>query len=440
MSKVLPVSGTHMLVMYGRRRVGKTELLKHYYADRPHVYFMGAQSASALHVRGLSERIGQLWNDRYLLQSAPSEWEGLLGYLSQQSRPLDLILDEFPYLCEADPSLPSLLQRFWDEHARERELRLTLCGSSVSFMEDRVLSERSPLFGRRTAQMLLRPMTLWDIGEFLPSYSRSQLVEAYACVGGIPAYLAKLGPSQTIRENVREQILDPWSYLYEEPRLLLQQELREPRIYFSVLSAIAGGRTRLNEIAQDCQMPGATVGRYLDQLIRLHLVERRVPVTERLHNSRKGLYRIQDPFLRFWFRFVQANLSELEYSRSDEVYATKIAPEMNHFVAPVFEEVCRQWLGRNPHILPFRPERVGAWWDREHEVDVVAYDGENVLFGECKWSENPVTGAALQQLVRNSAAVPGFQGHRKLYGLFSKSGFSQALDGCLTFTLDQILE
>ena len=440
LARVLPSSGAHLLVLYGRRRVGKTELLRHFYASRPHVYYMGTQSGTSLHVRGLSERIGKLWQDRFLSHTAPTDWESLFNYLAQQTQPLDLILDEFPYLCEADPSLPSLLQRFWDHHGKDGQIRLTLCGSSVSFMEEQVLSERSPLFGRRTAQMLLLPMTVWDVGGFLPNYGLPQLVEAYACFGGIPAYLVKLEPSRPLGYNLQEHILDPLSYLYDEPRLLLQQELREPRIYFSVLRAIAGGRTRLNDISQECQLPNPTVARYLDQLIRLQLVERRVPVTERPHNSRKGLYRIQDPFLRFWFRFVQTNLSELEYSRAEEVYETQIAPELNHFVGPVFEEICRQWMARNPENLPFRARHIGAWWDREHEVDIIAHDAENVFFGECKWSDQPATGAALQQLARNSAAVPGFERHRKFYGIFSKSGFAEGLESCLKFDLNQILQ
>lgn len=439
LEKVLPPDGSHLLVLYGRRRVGKTELLRHFYRERSHVYYMATQSTTALLVRGLAERIGRQWNDPFLLSSALETWEALLSYLAQNKTPLDLILDEFPYLCEAEPSLPSQLQRFWDEHSRERELRLTLCGSSISFMEKEVLAERSPLFGRRTAQMLLRPMSIWDIVGFLPSYSPSELVEAYACFGGIPAYLAKLDPNRDLTFNIQEHVLDPVSYLYEEPRLLLQQELREPRIYFSILRAIAGGRTRSNEIAQECRLLNSTVGRYLDQLIRLHLVERRVPLTENPLKSRKGIYRILDPFLRFWFRFVQGNLSELELHHSSFVYKTRIQPERNHFIAPVFEEICRQWLARHPGVLPFHPVKVGTWWDNAHEVDVVAYDDRHVFFGECKWSDNPVGEAALRQLVQNSSRIPGFERHEKFYGIFSKSGTTLEDGKCSSFDVAQIL-
>ena len=439
LSRVLPESGSHMLILYGRRRVGKTELLRHFYSDRPHVFYMADQTSSALHIRDLSGRIGRFWQDRYLSSAPAMSWGDLLQYLAQRGEPLDLILDEFPYLCEAEPALPSLLQRFWDESAAAMGIRLTLCGSSVSFMEREILSERSPLFGRRSAQMLLRPLNFWECSDFLPGYSPRERVEVFGCLGGMPAYLALINPDQPLSYNLLTQALDPVAYLYDEPRLLLQQELREPRVYFAVLRALAAGRTRHNDIAQECQLQANTVGRYLDLLIRLHCVERFVPATEEPTNSRKGIYRIVDPFMRFWFRFIQPNLSELELGRGEEVLNEEILPHLPHFLAPTFEELCREWIRLQPGLLPFRPKKVGAWWDRAHEVDILAFNHEHVFFGECKWSERPVTAAAFQQLVSNASAVPGFEGHTKHYGLFAKAGFQERLPGCHCFDLEDIV-
>lgn len=420
LEKVLPYRGAHLLVIYGRRRVGKTELLRHFFRDRPHVFFFGTESNSSIQVADLASRVGHLWDDGFLRNSPPSEWYSLFQYLSGQNKPLDLILDEFPALCGVDPALPSLLQRYWDESGRNRQVRIALCGSSISFMENEVLSERSPLFGRRTAQMHLKPMDVWDIEGFLPGVDFERRVEFFACFGGVPHYLVRLASDRPLLENLRELVLDPVAYLYEEPRLLLSQELREPGVYFSLLRSLAAGRTGLNDICQLAGVSSSVGSRYIDTLIRLQLVERSVPVTELAHRSRKGLYRICDPFLRFWFRYVFPNYSDLEYGRSREVCLEKIAPELNSFVAPVFEEICREWLRRHPERCPFTPQRVGGWWDRAHEVDIVAFNETDVLFGECKWSDQFAPAAAWQQLMSNSSAVPGFESHRKHYALFCK--------------------
>ncbi|MEW6283982.1 MAG: ATP-binding protein, partial [Candidatus Eremiobacterota bacterium] len=361
--------------------------------------------------------------DPVLQAGSLPDWRTLLGYLEHHPPALDLVLDEFPYLCQAEPALPSLLQAAWDRSLQDGSLRLFLCGSSVSFMEQEVLAAPSPLFGRRTGQMRLGPMDFWSAQEFVPHFSPAERVEAYACLGGTPAYLAQAASGTSLAEGLLTRVLDPVAYLFEEPRLLLHQELRELKHYFALLTAIAAGKTRLNEIAQDVGLERTFVTRYLDVLSRLELIDREVPVTEaNPQRSRKGLFRICDPFFRFWFRFVAPNLTELTLGEADWILRDRILPGLDHFVAQTFEEVCRQWIRRRAE-LPFRPQRVGRWWDSRAEIDVVAYDDRWLLVGECKWSRRRVGGDSLRQLRERRQALPGYERHRTLYALFSRSGF-----------------
>ena len=416
--------------------MGKTELLRRHFEDRRHLYCVGDLTNAQLQVQSISQRLGALWRDPFLAEGRFSSWSDLLAYPPLQTSPLDLVLDEFPYLCEAEPALPSLIQKQWDLHWSRADVRLALCGSSISFMENEVLSEKSPMFGRRTAQMRLRPLTAWDCKAFLPNYSAADRVRAFACFGGVPAYLSKMDPSQTLEDNLCNLILDPVAYLYEEPLLLLHQELREPRTYFSVLRALAAGLTRLNDIAQRIGVDGHKLSRYLETLIRLELVERIVPATDESEHSRRGLYRIRDPFLRFWFAFVQDNRSEIDAGAGRALLENLIRPRLPHFCSQTFEDLCAEWVRKNT----FRCKKVGRWWDRAHELDVLAYNDEEVLFGECKWSTSKVGPAALAQLQQASAAVPGFERHRRHYALFSLSGFEGIPSNVLQIDIDVLMD
>lgn len=419
----VPARDSAMFVLYGRRRIGKTELLKHFLAERPHVFFTGDLGTPAQHVRGLSQRLGEFLSDPVLQSGSLPDWRALLGYLEHHPPGMDLVLDEFPYLCQGEAALPSLLQAAWDRRFKNSSLRLFLCGSSVAFMEQEVLADPSPLFGRRTGQMRLRAMDFWSAQEFVSHFKPVERVEAYACLGGTPAYLAQIAPHESLAEGLLKRILDPVAYLFEEPRLLLHQELRELKHYFALLTAIAAGHTRLNEIAQDVALERTFVTRYLDVLGRLELIDRQVPITEAIpQRSRRGLFRIADPFFRFWFRFVAPNLTDLTLGDSEWVLRERVQPHLDHFVAPSFEELCQQWVQRKAK-LPFRPRRVGRWWNGQAEIDVVAFDDRWLLVGECKWSRRRVGLQTLDTLRQHRQALSGFENHQTLYVLFSRSGF-----------------
>ena len=414
-----------LFVLYGRRRLGKTALLKRFYTDRPHVYFVGDQGPTNQQVQSLARRLGDERGDPFLISGAIDSWRDLFTYLRGITTPLDLVLDEFPYFCHSDPSLPSLLQNAWDQYWSQSPIRVILCGSSVSFMEKEVLSEKSPLFGRRTGQMHLQELNFWDTQKFFPDWNPEDQIRAHALLGGTPAYLAKFSPSPSLAENIRNHILDPASYLYSEPRYLLQQELREPGLYFAILAAIASGKTRLNDIAQVVGRQAGQINRYLDILNDLDITEREVPVTESINNSRKGLYRLKSNFFRAWFRYVLPNAAECEWEQSEWVLLNKILPDLDHFVARTYEEICRDWLIRQGHRgqLPFRPDRVGRWWDREDEIDILAHDNQNLILAECKWVSRPVGPATLEKLRQKRLKLPQFSGHRTSFFLFSRTGF-----------------
>jgi AAA+ ATPase superfamily predicted ATPase len=296
-------------------------------------------------------------------------------------------------------------------------------------MEETVLGYKAPLYGRRTAQYLLEPLEFLDAQHFFPFYSPKDRLCAYAVFGGTPAYLQTIQPEQSLEANILEGILERGSILYDEVRFILQQELREPRNYFAVLQAIASGNTRQNEIKQAAGLDN--IAPYLDTLQQLHLVERIVPVTEtQPHKSRRGIYRLKDNFLRFWFRFVLPNRSQLERGSKEMVFESAIQPEMDHFAAPIFEQACQQyfWRAGLEEKLPFTPKRIGGWWQANQEVDIVVLGETQLMLVECKWSNRAVGLDILENLEAKTKAIQKEAGkQRVLYGLCSRSGFTEQL-------------
>jgi AAA+ ATPase superfamily predicted ATPase len=306
-----------LIVVYGRRRVGKTELLKEAFKKEKAIFFVADLGSDQDQRRRLSEAIGGLYPSPLLQSEQPPEWDPLLRYLielGKKERTI-LILDEFPYLCSSQPALPSILQRIWDEIGKKSRLYLILCGSFVSFMEREILGHKSPLYGRRTGQLLVQPLPLNTLKGFFPGYSSEDRISAYAILGGVPAYLMQFSDHVSVARNIKRQVLHPTAFLYDEVRFILMEELRDPKLYLSILQSIAFGNTRLNDIVQRTGIERGPVSKYLSVLQELRLIEREIPVTERHpEKSRKGIYRLADNFFRFWFRFVLPHRSRLAAS------------------------------------------------------------------------------------------------------------------------------
>jgi hypothetical protein len=420
------------VIMYGRRRIGKTELLRQFSKNKKHLFFSSDFSSEQEQLKQFSEKIFQLTRESFLQNQPFGSWEALLRYIFDHlipKMPL-IIIDEFPYLCISNPALPSILQKIWDEKGKESNIFLILCGSYMSFMEKEVLGSKSPLFGRRTGQIALQPLSFKDLKLFFPRYSEEDRVFVYSILGGTPAYLQRFHDHKTIEQNVKEEILNKNGFLFSETRFLLIEELREPAIYFSILKAIAFGRTRLNEIVQETGISDPhKVNKYLSVLRELRIVKREIPITEnKPHKSRKGIYSLNDPFFRFWFRYVLPHMSYLEEGDLDFVWQEKIKPSLDSFTGFTFEDICLQRLKNlnRKNMLPFKARSIGRWWNNKEEIDIVAYDDQqSFIFGECKWKNKKVGLNELYNLERKADNF--FDIKQKYFALFSKSGFSEEL-------------
>jgi len=421
-----------LFVLYGRRRVGKTELLTQFCQDKRHIFFVADLDVEPVLRAGLSAAVNAELLGPGAASAVYPAWEDIFRLLAShaQSERLVVVLDEFTYLVAAHPPLASLLQRLWDSELRRSHLMLILCGSYVGMMEEAVLGYNAPMYGRRTGQYLLEPLGFHDARGFFPGYDPADQVCAYAVLGGTPAYLRAVSASESLLSNVRDHVLTRGTFLYDEVRFSLQQELREPRNYFAVLEAIASGHTRLNEIKQATGLDGLTA--YLNTLQGLRLVERVVPVTEKQpHKSRRGLYRLRDHFFRFWFRFVHPNRTLLERGGGQLALDALVAPQLDAFVGPIFEEVCHQFLWRVGLAggLPCLPLRIGGWWRANEEIDAVVLGQDAALLVECKWTARPIGLDILGDLERKAELIgPDLGGWRRWLGLCARGGFTTQVE------------
>ncbi len=442
-----------LYILYGRRRVGKTELLNAFCQDKPHIFFIATLSTDAEQLATFSQHIWAFTHTETPPNFSFPSWDAAFQALADLPGKPIVVLDEFTYLISGNKAIPSILQKVWDASLKNIQIKLFLCGSYIGMMETEVLGYRAPLYGRRTQSTLLAPLDLPSSALFYPNYTPDEQFLAWAVLGGMPYYLRTFSEKLDIFANISAHILNARSAeLFREPHLLLMEELREPRNYFSILRAIAQGNTRLNEIAQASGVGAAsTVSRYLDILQQMHLVTRRVPATEaKPEKSKRGIYQIDDHFLRFWFRYVHPNQSSLDLGLTDAILEKRIVPDLDNFVSSTFEEASREHIAHlaRQGKLPFLPENIGAWWDREAEIDVLAisYTEKKALIGECKWSVNPVGVNILNDLQRKEKIFRQRGQEEELsYALFSRVGFTPDLVarakemGVMLFTVEQMV-
>jgi len=420
--------GHDFYVVYGRRRVGKTALLKEFCGDRPHIYFLAAQEAEDRQREKFVEQVADYFDDRV---PRIDGWDEALEYLGEKlaTEQLVVAIDEFPYLVEENDSLPSYFQSFVDEQLQETESMLVLCGSSVSTMESAVLGHESPLYGRRTGQLDVQPFSFQQALDVIAD-DLEDAIQSFAVTGGTPMYLTLFDYDQPLAENVQTHILSPTARLYNEPEFLLRTELRNPARYMSILEAIATGHTTPNEISGATGIDPGPLSKYLQTLRRLRLVDREVPVTASAKQSKRSRYQVADEFLRFWFRFVEPNRSGIEEAPAI-VYDGTIEPNLPDHVATAFEDVCQEvvWEAIRRGELESYSE-IGRWWYGEDEIDIVglAPDTDRILFAECKWTSEPVGQALVSQLQEKAERVRwGPDTRNEEFALFSKNGFVDGL-------------
>lgn len=421
---------SEFIVLYGRRRVGKTETLKEFAKDKPNVFYSCRECTDVEQLRSFSAQMlkSELPAKRYLDQF--SDWQQAFENIAelQFEKKKLVIIDEFPYMVKNSRSIPSIIQNLWDNLLCNKNVMLIICGSAMSFIEKELLAQKNPLYGRATGILKMRGMDFYDAVKFFPDYSPVDKITAYAILGGIPHYLKQFSQNKSIGQNIVENILTRGSILYSEVEFLMRQELRETNIYNTIIEAIALGNTRLNDIFTKTQIEKTKLSVYLKNLIDLSIIEREFSVDAQVKekaNVQRGLYQLTDNYFKFWFAFVFGNLTELESGDTEGVYEYIVKPELDSFVSHAFENICISYLRRcNKHnMLPFRFSRIGRWWNKTDEIDIIAADahGKKMLVGECKYKNTPTDKRIIQELIDK----PYPSADETHFMLFSKSGYTE---------------
>lgn len=418
-------------VIYGRRRVGKTALINEFSKDKDTIFFTGVETNAKQNLENFSRCIME-YQTGFAMDSSFASFQAALEYVFQlaQKKRLVLVIDEYPYVARALKSFASTLQLLIDKNKDSSKLFLILCGSSMSYMEDNVLAYKAPLYGRRTAQLKIQPFDFFESCRYFENFSGEDKALAYGIMGGTPQYLMQLDDRLSIEDNIKNTHLNPASSIFEEPNNLLKQEVREPAIYNAVITAIATGASKMNEISGKIDEDTSVCATYIKNLISLGIVKKEMPYGEK--SGRKTIYSIEDNMFRFWYRFVPGNTSLISRGAADLAYS-RIAPELSAYMGGVFEEICKQYLWRlllaGKCAVSFT--ELGRWWGTnpktrtQEEIDIMGTDKDSALFGECKWTNDKVDLGVLETLVERSSL---FHFKRTHFYLFSKSGFTK---GCI---------
>jgi len=437
-----------MVVMYGRRRVGKTTLVSEFIKGKPAILFSAKEMSEKMNLQNFSEAVYRFFNFPSAT-GAFTGWDTAFDFIAEQAVRTRFILaiDEFPYAANASPTLTSIMQHVIDHKLRHTGLFLLLCGSQIGFMEGEVLGYKSPLFGRRTAQIELGGLDYYDAAKMLPDTTAEEKIKYYTAFGGTPHYLAMIDTNIGFEENVKELYFTPQGYLFSEPTMLLKQELREPTVYNSILTAIATGSSRLNEIATKIGENTSKTIKYIKILMDLKLVHRVHPFGDNPERSRKCVYQLSDNCFRFWYRYVFPHMQAVETGTGTQLADTVIFPDMSAFVGkPAFEEVCRQYLIRQNKLgrLPFLALSYGTWWGADaqtrtqSDIDIVAANPQEkaVLLCECKWTNTTPGEAELRTLREKNRLLPGYE--RYYYMLFTKTRVNITTHDVMVLAADEL--
>jgi len=425
------------IVITGRRRVGKTALLTKFAVDKRAIRFTAYLDSEESQLHRLSAYLYQFEHPES--EADPNftygSWEALfqtMGKLAAEERLL-IILDEWPYMAGSSSRLASILQHIWDEVLQNTQLMLVLNGSYFSVMDRDILGQRAPLYGRRTSQLFLKPLEIQDAAHFLPDIDAESFVDFYATIGGMPGYLQLIAGQENIWSMMRNTIFNRDSFLYQEPDLLLREELREPRLYAALLRAVAQGHHSVSAISKAAGFKDrSTATRYLDTLRGLGLVENRQPVGPVLNRRAWGAWYLVDPYLRFWGHWILPYTTQIEFDEAEWLIQEVVRPGWDKFVAFAWEEIARRHLHRLSHqrLIPFWPEEVGSWWSSKAQIDLVGVHRErrSVLLGEVRWRRQPMNLADLEALQAKRKQWLGKErGWDFWYVLYSRSGFTEEL-------------
>lgn len=429
------------VVIYGRRRIGKTTLIKQFIKSKTAFYFLATKEVESQSMKRFAGVIARTTGNSVMQKAAFSDWLDLFQAVAdyKPNEKKVLVIDEFPYLVKVNDSFPSILQNAWDEILKDSNVMLILCGSLISMMKKHALSYESPLYGRRTAQMRIAPLPFTTVYEN-QKLSFEEAAEQYSITGGVPKYMEFFSDGQPLYEQIKENVFSKNGFLYEEPNFLLTDEVQVPTNYFSIIKVIADGNHKLGTIAGILGLETSALTPYLKTLSELGFTEKQVPVTEKnAEKTRKGLYFISDNFLRFWFRYVYPYKGELELDNT-QISLDELDKDFKEkFVAFAYEDICKEIFARlcSDKAIDFTPSKIGSYWLNDKsgntQIDVMAVDTVNkrLFAGECKYHNQPVDADVYFELVKkvdNSSEIKSaFKGYTVIYGVFSKSGFTSRM-------------
>lgn len=421
------------VVIYGRRRVGKTALINEFCRNKPVIFFSALNTTGKENLAALSKAIMSFERPDMDLAPEFGSYDAALDELTALSKDkrIVVVIDEYPYLAKAKPDISAMLQHIIDHKWAESKMYLILCGSSMSFMESQVLGSQSPLYGRGTAQFKIEPLNYKETAVFHPDLSAEDNSLIYGITGGVPHYINKLDVKDSVDEALLENFFDRSSYLYEEPGNLLKQELREPAIYNAIIKAIAEGASRMNDIKMKVGEENSIISKYLKTLIDLGIVKKETPIAEK--PGRKTIYLLADNFFRFWYRFVPVNMSAIDSGRITKIYPHAVKQYFSDYMGLIFEKMCQDYLLYYLDSLPIELSEIGQWWGtdprekKQVQIDIVGTParGKEYIIGSCKY-RNEKIGLDELDLLREYASVFG-KGNRYHYYIFSKGGFTDGL-------------
>lgn len=426
------------VVIYGRRRIGKTELLSKFIKDKDALFFLATEESENENRNAFTKSVAMYTQNELLENAKVESWETLFSYLASfmpEKRKL-IIIDEFQYIGKSNPAFISKMQKIWDTILKDANVMLVLCGSLVNMMYDQTLSYSSPLYGRRTGQLKMHQIPFKYYQDFFDEeMTEKQLIENYAVTGGVPKYIESFRTFEDVYDAIENSVMSKESYLYEEPNFLLEKEVQDVGSYFSIIKTIASGKERASEIAAALGVRETNLPKYLNVLIDLDILEREVPVTEKNpEKSKMGLYKIKDNYIKFWFLFIYPYKSFIETDYKDFVLDKIRKGFIPNHTAFVYEDICRKEYMNElivQGVWDFVPQKIGRWWDRKDtEIDIVAVDEneKNIIFGECKYTTKPMDADVYYSLLEKAKKVDWNKADRKEhFVLFCINGYTDNL-------------
>lgn len=413
-------NASSLIIVYGRKRIGKTKLVLEFAKNKPSIYFLADERGDFENLKELQKVMAEYLEDNLFKKADIKDWVELFEEFSKRARNKPVvIIDEFPYLVRSNKAIPSIFQKIWDTILSKRDVCLILLGSSISMMEDHTLSYNSPLYGRRSGQWKLLPLKFKHLRSFFPFYGVEDLIKVYSVTDGIPAYILRFDPELSFEENLKVHVFRQGEFLYSEAEFLLKQELREPANYFNILKAIASGKHKQGEIVNFTGLDKTLVSKYLQTLLRIHVIKKEFPVTVE-KELRNAYYVFEDNYYNFWFRFVYPNKTLIESEVANRIFDT-FKEDFGMYISTIFEKVCREMVY---DLLPFTFTKTGRWWHKEMEIDIVAISEKTreILFAECKWKDKINAQKVCSKLVEKAAGVSWNNNSREEYmAVFAKS-------------------